>query len=128
MRKTAKFITAASAAALLLGSLSLVNTATAADNTQADDPITRGKAVAEDRAKGNCFSCHAYEGANLPGNIGPMLGGWLKQKYKDKAALRAQIWDATKANPNSLMPPFGRHQLLSEKEIDDVTEWVWSMK
>ena len=127
MRKTANIIVAAGAT-LLVGSLTLATVAVAADDAKPADPIARGKAVAEDRAKGNCFSCHAYDGANMPGNIGPMLGNWLQQKYKDKAALRAQIWDSSKANPHTLMPPFGRHHILSEAEIDDVTEWVWSLK
>ena len=128
MRKTAKFIAIASAAVLLAGSFAFMNTAIAADEAKAADPVARGKAVAEDRRKGNCYACHAYEGASLPGNIGPMIGGWLKQKYKDKAALRAQIWDSTKTNPLTMMPPFGRNAILSEAEIDDVTEWVWSLK
>jgi L-cysteine S-thiosulfotransferase len=128
MRKTAKIIAIASTAALFAGSIAITNIATAADDTKAADPVARGKTVAEDRQKGNCTACHAYEGASLPGNIGPMIGGWLKQKYKDKAALRAQIWDASKANPTTLMPPFGRNAILSEAEVDDVTEWVWSLK
>jgi L-cysteine S-thiosulfotransferase len=128
MRKPAKIIAIASTAALLAGSIAFSNTAIAADDAKAADPVARGKLIAQDTKKGNCVACHAYEGASLPGNIGPMIGGWLKQKYKDKAALRAQIWDATKVNPTSMMPPFGRQAVLSEAEIDDVTEWVWSLK
>jgi len=128
MRKPAKIIAIASTAALLAGSIAFTNTAIAADDAKAADPVARGKLIAQDTKKGNCVACHAYEGASLPGNIGPMIGGWLKQKYKDKAALRAQIWDATKVNPISMMPPFGRQAVLSEAEIDDVTEWVWSLK
>lgn len=128
MRKPAKIIAIASTAALLAGSIAFTNIATAADDAKAADPVARGKAVAEDRKKGNCVACHAYEGASLAGNIGPMIGGWLKQKYKDKAALRAQIFDASKANPITLMPPFGRHAILSDAEINDVTEWVWSLQ
>lgn len=128
MRKSAISVAAASTAALLLGSLAIVQPVFAAEEAKPTDPVARGKAVAENRTKGNCASCHAYEGVSSPGNIGPMIGGWLKQKYKDKAALRAQIWDATKTNPHSMMPPFGKYGIVSEAEIDDLTEWVWSLK
>jgi sulfur-oxidizing protein SoxX len=88
--------------------------------------IEKGKKVAEDRKKGNCFGCHSYAGAVLPGNIGPPLIA-MKARYPDKAKLRAQIWDATVKNPHSAMPPFGKHKALTEAEIDAVTEWVYSL-
>ena len=62
----------------------------------------------------------------LPGNIGPPLIA-MKARFPDKAALRAQIWDATVANPNTIMPPFGKHRILSEKEVDLVTEFIYSL-
>lgn len=127
MRKSAIIITAASTA-LLLGSLTVVTTVIAAEPAKPADPVSLGKTVAEDRTKGNCVACHAYEGASMPGTIAPPLGNWLQQKYKDKKALRDQIWDATKANPNSRMIPYGKHQILTEAEIDAVTEWTWSLK
>ncbi len=128
MRKSAIIITAASTALLLIGSLTTTSIVSAAEPEKPASPVTLGKAVAEDRTKGNCVSCHAYEGASMPGTIAPPLGNWLQQKYKDKAALRIQIWDATKVNPNSRMIPYGKHQVLTEAEIDLVTEWAWSLK
>ena len=123
MRKPAKLISAASAVAVLLGSMTLLP----AQVAHADaEMIAKGKKIAENRKKGNCFGCHAYEGANMPGNMGPPLVA-MKARYPDKAKLRAQIWDATKANPNSMMPPFGKYEVLSESDIDALTEWVWSL-
>ncbi len=90
------------------------------------DAISDGKNVAFDRKKGNCLACHMISGGSLPGNIGPPLVA-MKARYPDKAALRAQIWDATAKNPNTIMPPFGKHQILSEKEIDLVTEFIHSL-
>ena len=116
MRKPARLVLAASVVAAILGTTAVPSIANAAD-------AANGKNIALDRKKGNCYACHAFEGANEPGNIGPPLVA-MKARYPDKAKLRAQIWDATKANANTMMPPFGRHQILSEKEIDDVTEWV----
>jgi L-cysteine S-thiosulfotransferase len=86
----------------------------------------QGKQVAFDRRKGNCLACHAIEGGEMAGNIGPPLVA-MKARFPDKARLRAQIWDSTKANPNSIMPPFGRHQVLSEKEIDQIVEYMYTL-
>ena len=128
MRKSA-IITAASTALLVLGTLTVAPTVSATEAAKKPtDPIALGKIVAEDRSKGNCYACHGYEGASLAGTIAPPLGSWIQQKYKTKEALRAQIWDATKANPNSRMITYGKHQILTEVEIDAVTEWTWSLK
>ncbi|MBT3195305.1 MAG: sulfur oxidation c-type cytochrome SoxX [Candidatus Ruthia sp.] len=77
------------------------------------------------RKAGNCLACHMIPGGNLPGNIGPPLLA-MKARYPDKAALRAQIWDATVKNPNTIMPPFGKHGALTEKQIDQVTNYIYS--
>jgi len=123
MRKTAKLITTASALATILGALSLSpQLATAAD----EQVIEQGKQIAFDRKKGNCLACHQIEGGDLPGNIGPPLVA-MKARFPDKAKLRAQIWDSTKSNPNSMMPPFGRHEILTEGEIDKVVEFIYSL-
>ena len=44
-----------------------------------------------------------------------------------RVQLREQIWDATIANPNTIMPPFGKHRILTEKEVDLITEFVYSL-
>ena len=108
--------------AFLAGSLALTPQISVADEAMA----SAGKKVAENRKKGNCFACHDYPGAVLPGNIGPKLVN-MKQRYPDKKQLRAKIWDSTKTAPNSIMPPFGRHHILSEKEIDNVVEFIYNL-
>ena len=95
----------------------------------AEKPMTvveKGKEVAFDRGKGNCLACHVMDDGTLPGNIAPPLVS-MNLRYPDKAKLRAQIWDATVANPNTIMPPFGRHQILTEEEIDQVVEYVHTL-
>ncbi len=88
--------------------------------------IELGKAVYHDKTRGNCISCHNINDpvANLPGNQGPMIIA-MKQRFPDKRKLRAQIWDATVANPLSIMPPIGKHWILSEEEIDAVVEYIY---
>jgi len=125
MRKSAKFLfTTAGATAFVLGSLVIapMQFANAADAKA----IEEGKEIAFHRQKGNCLACHKIAGGDLPGNIGPELVN-MKARYPDKAKLRAQIWDATTVNPNTIMPPFGKHKMLSEKEIDLVTDFIYSL-
>lgn len=90
------------------------------------DAVTRGGCLAQDNKKGNCLACHLIAGGDLAGNIAPPLAG-MPARFPDKAKLRAQVWDSTVANPNSAMPPFGRHKILSEKEIDDVVEFLLTL-
>ena len=123
MRKTARFISTAGAMATLLGALSVTpQLAVAADA----EVIEQCKQLAFDRKKGNCLACHHIEGGDLTGNIGPALVA-MKARFPDKAALRAQIWDATVKNSNTMMPPFGRHEILTEAEIDKVVEFIHSL-
>ncbi len=90
------------------------------------DAVSEGKDLAFDRKKGNCLACHIIAGGSLPGNSGPPLVS-MQQRFPDKAKLRAQIYDATKDNPNTLMPPFGRHGILSDAEIDKITAFIHSI-
>ena len=91
-----------------------------------EEMIELGRAVDHDKTRGNCISCHNINDpvANLPGNQGPMMVA-MKQRYPDKRKLRAQVWDATVANPLSIMPPIGKHWILSEEEIDAVVEYIY---
>ncbi len=88
--------------------------------------IDDGKKIAFDRKKGNCLACHAISGGRLPGNIGPPLVA-MKERFPSKTDLHAQIWDSTVANPNTIMPPFGKNRILSEKEVDLVTEFIYTL-
>lgn len=91
-----------------------------------NDIIEQGRVVAFDRKRGNCLACHAMEGGNLPGNIGPPLIA-MKARFPDKAKLRAQIGNATVRNPNSIMPPFEKHGVLTSEEVDQITEFVYTL-
>ncbi|GGK86080.1 sulfur oxidation c-type cytochrome SoxX [Amphritea balenae] len=88
--------------------------------------IAMGKAVYLNKSKGNCVSCHQIEDADATqaGNQGPPIVA-MKQRFPDKAVLRAQVWDATVNNPLTIMPPLGKHWILSEQEIDAVVEYVY---
>lgn len=88
--------------------------------------LEQGEAIAFDRFKGNCLACHYVEGGDLTGNYGPPLIA-MKIRYPDLDVLRAQIWDAAVKNSDTRMPPFGRNRILTEEEIDLVTEYIQSL-
>ena len=124
MRHTARsIITTVLSLATLLGALLLTPLQAGAADAKA---VEKGKAVATNRKQGNCLACHAMGDGTLPGNIGPPLVA-MQTRFPDKAKLRAQIWDATVVNPNTIMPPFGRHRMLSEEQINQITEYVYTL-
>ena len=84
-----------------------------------------GQKLAFDRGKGNCLTCHVIKGGELPGTIGPELTG-LKAKYS-RDELIAIVTDETKRNPQTVMPPFGRNRILSEKEIGAVVDFLQTL-
>lgn len=87
--------------------------------------IDAGKQIAFDRAKGNCLACHQITGGESPGNIGPALVN-MKIRYPEKKKLFDRIADATTFNPETSMPPFGKHQILTASELDQVVEFIWT--
>jgi sulfur-oxidizing protein SoxX len=124
MRKTARStLAAAGALAIVMGSFSFApGVASAAGASD----IEEGKKIAFHRKKGNCLACHKIAGGSLPGNIGPALVN-MKARFPDKAKLRAKIFDATVTSPNTIMPPFGKHKILSKSELDKVVEFIYSL-
>lgn len=114
MKKTISSISAVAALAALF-----IMPLEAGAKEMTDEEVTFGRKL------GNCLACHMIPGGNLPGNIGPPLLA-MKARFPDKAVLRAQIWDPTVLNPNSIMPPFGKHQALTEKQIDQITDYIYS--
>lgn len=90
------------------------------------DMVAQGKKIAFDKKLGNCLSCHAMVGGQAAGNLGPPLIA-MQARFPEKAALRAQIYDATARNPATPMPPFGKHNILTDKQIDLVTEYIHSL-
>ena len=90
------------------------------------ETIAAGGLIAFDRSKGNCLACHKIKGGELAGDSGPPLI-YMQSRYPDKMKLRAQIWDASTNNSLTVMPPFGRHGILTEQEIDKVVAFIHSL-
>lgn len=123
MLQTARtIVSTACSIAVMTAALALTPVSTAS----AETAIEKGKALSYDRKLGNCLACHAMDDGKLAGNIGPPLVS-MKLRYPDKAKLRAQIWDATQMNGNTIMPPFGKYKMLSEEQIDLITDYVYTL-
>lgn len=104
----------------------LINPVIVSAQQDALSRIEEGKAIAFNRFKGNCLACHQIEGGELMGNYGPPLI-YMNARYPDRDALREQIWDASIKNPHTRMPPFGRNRILTEQEIDLVTDFIQTL-
>lgn len=87
-----------------------------------------GQGIAFDNKKGNCLACHAMPGTKgeMAGSIAPPLIA-MKLRFPERSKLRAQVWDATVNNPKTVMPPFGKHKVLTEDEIDKVVDFIYTL-
>lgn len=123
MRKTAKFAATAASLVALFASASMMPQMASAASAES---IAEGKKVAYNRKLGNCLACHMMGDGVSPGNIGPPLIA-MKARFPERAALRAQVWDATAKNAATQMPPFGKHGALSEKQIDAIVDYLYTL-
>ncbi|MBI4694084.1 MAG: sulfur oxidation c-type cytochrome SoxX [Gammaproteobacteria bacterium] len=105
------------AALALLAVLPLVSHAEAAAS---------GRAIALAPDKGSCVSCHALAGADQAGDVGPGLAD-MRRRFPDPAVLRARIRDARDFNPDTLMPPYGRHRILKDEEIEALVQFLYTL-
>jgi len=97
-----------------------------AQSASAQSAAAEGQKIAFDRGKGNCLTCHEIKGGDLPGTIGPPLID-IKSKYPNRDDLFAIVFDETKRNPQTVMPPFGRNRILTEKEINAVVDFLQTL-
>ena len=104
----------------------LIGAAAAFGPAMAQSAVAEGQKLAFDRGKGNCLTCHEIKGGDLPGTIGPALKD-IKSKYPDRNELVAILTDETKRNPQTVMPPFGRNRILTEKEISAIVDFLQTL-
>lgn len=122
-----RFVLTLTAAGLFsVTAFSAVQAKAAEGEDQSAQLLQMGKAIAYDRNKGNCLSCHTMDDGELPGNSGPPLL-MMKVRFPDRQVLRQQIWDASVANPDSIMPPYGRHHILTDDELELVVDYLYTL-
>ncbi len=79
--------------------------------------------------KGYCIACHQLpEGAGprTRADLGPALTG-ERMRALGRAKVREVIEDPTRANPDTVMPPYGRHRILDAAEIQRLVEFLLAL-
>jgi L-cysteine S-thiosulfotransferase len=104
----------------------LIGTTASVSPAGAQSAVAEGQKLAFDRGKGNCLTCHEIKGGDLPGTIGPALKD-IKSKYPDRNDLVAILYDETKRNPQTVMPPFGRNRILTDQEINAIVDFLQTL-
>jgi sulfur-oxidizing protein SoxX len=101
---------------------------------------TSGRAIVVSRQVGLCLLCHTgpFPEERLPGSLAPDLAGVGKRLSVGQ--LRLRIIDASRANPNTIMPPYYRNEgltrvapayagkpILSAEQVEDVVAFLASL-
>jgi L-cysteine S-thiosulfotransferase len=104
------------------------------------DPA-RGRLIVLSRQSGLCILCHSgpFPEERFQGNLAPDLA--MSAARLSAEQLRARIVDASRFNPNTIMPPyfkknhgsrvapqFADKTILSAQEIEDVVAFLVSLK
>jgi L-cysteine S-thiosulfotransferase len=91
----------------------IVGDAIPASLTGTEGDPTRGRAIVANHTVGLCLLCHSgpFPDDRFQGNVAPDLSG-AGARWSE-GQLRLRIVDASKLNPDTIMPPFYR--------IDDLT-------
>ena len=92
----------------------------------AQNPVAAGRALYLNERKGNCVSCHQAPGdpgVKSVATVGPVLEG-IRSRFPDRGKLRSLLWDAGMFKTETIMPPYGRHRILTENEIDTLVTYL----
>jgi L-cysteine S-thiosulfotransferase len=102
---------------------------------------TRGRAIVINRQQGLCMLCHSgpFPEAVFQGTLAPNLAGAGSRWSVPQ--LRLRIVDASRLNPNTIMPPYYRiddltrvahsyegKSILSATEIEDVVAFLATLR
>jgi Cytochrome c. len=94
---------------------------------QLNGNAAKGKQIAQARNRGNCLACHVMPGGSQPGSRGPDLSHF-GSTGRSAAETYAMVWDMRTVNPETLMPPFGTNEILTDQELRDVVAFLLSSK
>ena len=93
------------------------------------EPVPSGRELAHSYDHGNCLACHSAptdKNAITLANIAPPFMD-MKRRFPSKDKLFKQIWDARDTHPETIMPPFGAHSILSETEIRRIIDYLYTL-
>ncbi len=100
-----------------------------------------GKRIFAEREAGHCVLCHRVAGLDAPfqGNLGPALTGIGSRLTP--AQIRLRIADASRLNPDTIMPPYYRREgleqvakpyrdatVLGAEQIEHLVAWLASLE
>ena len=103
--------------------------------------VTRGRALVVSRQEGLCILCHSgpFPEERFQGNLAPDLA--VSSARLSAEQLRARIVDASRFNPDTIMPSYFRTDgltrvapqfagktILTAQEIEDVVAFLVSLK
>jgi sulfur-oxidizing protein SoxX len=80
--------------------------------------------------KGNCVACHQVPSDPAVASratVGPALAN-VRDRLPGRAALREMLVDPTRRNPDTLMPPYGRHRILGDDEIGQLIDYLHAIR
>ena len=96
---------------------------TAAPPANKDKNISQGKQL----TLKFCQTCHDYQGTEQAGTVAPPLLG-MKARFPDRKKLYNIIYDPQVAiKPHTMMPPFGRNELLARDEIEKIIDFLYTL-
>ena len=87
-----------------------------------------GRQLALDKNRGNCADCHQFPndpGVETHATVGPPISG-IKARFTSRIALTNLVKDPMAVNPDTIMPPYGRHRILTEREIDAIVDYLYT--
>jgi sulfur-oxidizing protein SoxX len=109
--------------------------------TGAKGDAARGRTIVADRQVGLCLLCHSgpFPQERFQGNLAPDLGG-AGSRWSE-GQLRLRIIDASRFNPETIMPPYYRvddlahvaasfrgRPILSAEQIEDVVAFLVTLR
>ena len=90
----------------------------------------KGRKLAFDRKRGGgCLACHVMGPSRqeVPGNVGPDLS-LIGNAGRSDQYLFNYVFDARVYNPQTVMPPWGKHGFYSQDEIKDIVAFLKTLK
>jgi sulfur-oxidizing protein SoxX len=124
-----------------LRTLAIVADAVPDSLTGANGDAARGRALVADRQVGLCLLCHSgpFPQERFQGNLAPDLAG-AGSRWSE-GQLRLRIIDASRFNPETIMPPYYRtdglahvatsfrgRPILSAEQIEDVVAFLVTLR
>lgn len=125
----------------VLKPVSIVEDAIPASLTGAKGDATRGRAIVTNRQVGLCLLCHfgPFPEERLQGTMAPDLAG-AGARWSE-GQLRLRVVDASRINPDTIMPPYYRIEglqrvapnfrgkpILTAEEVEDVVAFLVTLR